>query len=125
MILSEVLDQLKKREPIFHREEFGRTKSDFENMMDDDFWEVGASGKIYSKEDILKTLEERYSKPFNDIWEASDFKCKQLSNDVYLISYSLLQDNKRLTRRSTVWKYVRSDSWKIVYHQGTVVEGLE
>jgi len=29
--LAEVLDQLVKREPIFHRPEFGATRADFEN----------------------------------------------------------------------------------------------
>lgn len=29
--LAEVLDQLVKREPIFHRPEFGTTRVDFEN----------------------------------------------------------------------------------------------
>lgn len=40
-----VLEELKKREPIFHRPEFGTTHIDFENMTIDGYWEIGASGK--------------------------------------------------------------------------------
>ncbi len=37
-----VLAELRRREPIFHRPEFGATRAEFESMVDDDFWEVGA-----------------------------------------------------------------------------------
>jgi len=42
-----VLEELIKREPIFHRPEFGTTRADFENMTSPDFWEIGASGRRY------------------------------------------------------------------------------
>tara|TARA_B100000674_G_C37737284_1_gene867202 strand:- start:552 stop:713 length:162 start_codon:yes stop_codon:yes gene_type:complete len=35
MTLDQVLEALKKREPIFHREEFGQHRADFENMIDE------------------------------------------------------------------------------------------
>ena len=44
-----VMTELIQREPIFHRPEFGTTRADFEKMMAEDFWEVGASGQIYSR----------------------------------------------------------------------------
>jgi hypothetical protein len=37
-----------------------------------------------------------------------------------LLTYTLLQDNQRLTRRATIWRST-ADGWKIVYHQGTIV----
>src|SRR5215813_1182527 len=45
--LAPILAELSSREPIFHRPEFGTTRADFERMMADDFWEVGASGASY------------------------------------------------------------------------------
>lgn len=122
MTVDEVLEELKKREPIFHREEFGRTRADFENMMDVDFWEVGASGNIYTKDYVLDTLEERYSKPYEEIWQTKNFKCKPLSEYVYLLTYTLIQNNNRVTQRSTIWKYEDNQDWKIVYHQGTIIQ---
>ena len=41
--VKDVLEELKRREPIFHRRELGTTRADFENMTMPDFWEVGAS----------------------------------------------------------------------------------
>ena len=40
----EVLNELMRREPIFHRPESRTTCLDFENMTEETFWEVGASG---------------------------------------------------------------------------------
>jgi hypothetical protein len=44
-----------------------------------------------------------------------------LDEDTYLLTYTLLQDKARLTRRATIWLKT-SDGWKIVYHQGTIVQ---
>jgi hypothetical protein len=35
--LMDVLDELRAREPLFHRREFGTTRSHFEAMTSDDF----------------------------------------------------------------------------------------
>ena len=76
--LQGVLEELMRREPIFHHPEFGTTRADFEKMTVPDFWEVGASGSRYSREYVLDTLEKRYSAPYTDDLEASGFHCRQL-----------------------------------------------
>jgi len=119
---DEVAAQLVAREPIFHRPEFGTTRADFENLTVTDFWEVGASGRRYSREYVLAELERRHRQPFHDVWDASDFHCRRLAPDVYLLTYTLLQDRVRKTRRSTIWQHAET-GWKIVFHQGTIVEG--
>jgi hypothetical protein len=119
--LLDILDELIRREPIFHRREFGTTRADFENMVRDDFWEVGASGRRYSKAYVLDELEKRHSMPHEDVWEARDFYCRELAPNLYMLTYTLVQDAIRTTRRLTIWEH--SDAgWKIVFHQGTVVE---
>jgi hypothetical protein len=115
-----VLQELKAREPLFHRVEFGTSLADFELMTEPEFWEVGASGRRYSRGYVLKTLVERYSQPFGDAWETRDFHCLELAPDNYLLTYTLLQ-GERVTRRSTIWRR-RGVDWKLVYHQGTIVE---
>jgi hypothetical protein len=119
--LQDVLAALSAREPIFHRPEFGTTRADFEKMMGEDYWETGASGRRYSRMTVLDELERRYSAPHNDVWETRDFHCRRLGPDIFLLTYTLLQDSRRLTRRSTIWQST-GDGWKIVYHQGTVVQ---
>lgn len=119
--LPQILAELSAREPIFHRPEFGTTRADFERMTAEDFWETGASGRRYSREFVLDELEKRFAAPHADVWETSAFECRRLAENTYLLTYTLLQDHLRLTRRATVWQKT-AEGWKILYHQGTVVQ---
>ena len=119
-----ILEELRSREPLFHHpDRFGTSVQDIENQMCDEFWEVGASGTIYTKQDVMEILIERYNdQNHQDIWEAKDFALTQIAPENYLLTYTLIQDKTRVTRRSTIWRRVNGD-WKILYHQGTVIEG--
>ena len=117
--LLPILQELQHREPIFHHPEFGTTRADFEAMTEPDFWEVGASGNRYSREYVLDVLEERYRQPFKDDWQTSDFHCREIAADNYLLTYTL-QQGPRKTRRATLWRHT-AQGWKIIYHQGTLV----
>jgi hypothetical protein len=66
--LSDILVELSSRELIFHRPELGTNRADFEKMTMDDFWEVGASGRRYSRACVLDELEKRPAVPHADIW---------------------------------------------------------
>ena len=118
--LLEVLEQLKLREPIFHHPELGTARRDYENMTDPEFWEVGASGRRYSREFVLDTLATRAPDPEESQWLTRDFQCREIAADNYLITYTLIQ-GARVTRRATLWRRTVS-GWKVLYHQGTLVE---
>lgn len=117
--LQTVLEELQRREPIFHRPEFGTTRADFAGMMDNEFREIGASGRCYSREYVLDVLEERWRDPPQEDLATSDFHCTEIAGDNYLLTYTLRQQD-RVTRRTTIWRKA-SDGWKIVFHQGTIV----
>jgi|SRR6185503_2891909 len=114
-----VRDELLRREPLFHRVEFGTTRADYEKMTVPTFWEVGASGRHYTREYILGVLEERNRNPADDPWEVQDFSCVKIAQDNYLATYTLVQ-GVRITRRATIWRR-GAEGWQAVYHQGTVV----
>ncbi len=118
--LEGILVELASREPIFHRPEFGLTRTELERMTVEDFWEVGASGRRYSRKYVLDVLDHRLAAGHTEVWETRDFYCRKLADSVYLLTFTLLQNNERLTRRATIWENT-ADGWKIVYHQGTVV----
>ena len=120
--IEDVLEELKQREPIFHYpDKYGSTRESIESMIDDEFWEVGASGQIYEREEVIAILLKRYSDSnYKDHWVASDFKCREVANNNYLLTYNLLQDRDRYTRRATIWRK-DGNQWLIMYHQGTVV----
>jgi hypothetical protein len=114
-----VLEELRAREPIFHRPELGTTRADFERQMGEGFWEIGASGQRYSRAHCLAVLEERYAHPHDDPWQTSDFHCREVGEETYVLTYTLFH-KERLTRRLTIWRRV-AGSWTILFHQGTVV----
>jgi hypothetical protein len=117
--VADVAAELAAREPIFHHPEFGTTRRDFERMMATDFWEVGASGRTYSREFVLDALEQRHRQPVVEELQVSDFRCQRLAEDHFLATYRLDQSG-RLSRRATLWRRT-DDGWKIVYHQGTLI----
>jgi hypothetical protein len=120
--LDRVLHELSSREPIFHRPQPGMDRAFFESMTAPDFWEIGASGRKYSRSFVLDTVVKRYENDANpDVWQTSDFYCRMLAPDLYQITYTLLQDKVRTTRRSSIWRHSAS-GWQVVFHQGTIVE---
>jgi hypothetical protein len=119
--LAEVLSELMEHESVFHWPEPGTARNELERMMAAEFWEVGASGRSYGRDDALAELVKRATTPQPDAWETSDLRCQRLGEDVYLLTYTL-QDGNRLTRRSTIWLRT-AEGWKVVFHQGTTVQG--
>jgi len=89
-------------------------------MTDATFWEIGASGRRYSREYALDVLEKRATQQAEDTWQTHDFHLLEIAGDNYLLTYTLIQ-GARVTRRSTIWRHT-AQGWKAVYHQGTVVE---
>jgi hypothetical protein len=114
----EPLEELRAREPIFHQPELGTTRADFERMTTTDFWEVGASGRRYTREHVLDGLDARAADDAGD-WVVSDFACRELGRQTYLATYTLAQ-GERVTRRATLWEWTGGD-WRAIYHQGTIV----
>lgn len=123
--LKAVLEELRALEPIFHNSTFGLTAEERERRTAPEFWEVGASGRRYSRTFIMKLFAE---KPPVDAaeagWRCRDFGVRQLGpGSTYLLTYTLDQAG-RITRRATVWQK-SAEGWRILYHQGTVVTGEE
>jgi hypothetical protein len=117
---NDLIEQLSLREPIFHRREFGTTRDDLERMIDHGFWEIGASGSVYGRDYVIETVLQRYSDgPEPHDWPCRDFTLTVLAEKLFLLSY-VLEQPQRTTRRSTIWR-LSDDGWKIVFHQGTLM----
>jgi hypothetical protein len=115
-----ILDELKQFEPIFHTRAFGVGRANFERRMREDYWEVGASGRRYSRAFILDWLERMPPVDAEEAgWRCRDWRLLELGPQTFLVTYTLHQ-GERVTRRSTVWLKVEGD-WKILYHQGTII----
>lgn len=119
--LRPVLAELQRLEPLFHAAAAEATVAWFEELVAPEFWEIGASGRRYSRAFALRALRERPGVPAADNWQTRDFHLAQIGRDNFLLTYTLVQPG-RTTLRSTTWRRAES-GWKIVFHQGTVVAG--
>ena len=111
--LLTALEELRRREPIFHTPAFP-------TAMAPDYWEVGASGRRYSREFIRHFLEQ--NPPVDAAsagWRTSDHSVRRLGPDTFLFTYTLCQGD-RVTRRATIWQ-TAAEGWRVLYHQGTIV----
>ena len=118
--LLPVLDELRSLEPIFHNKKFGSSTADFIRMTAPEFWEVGASGRRYSREYILEEFSRHPAVDAEEAgWTSSEFGLRRLGPDTFLLTYNLDQAG-RPTRRATIWQRTNA-GWQVLYHQGTVV----
>lgn len=118
--LRRVLAELRRREPVFHGPQW-RSLADFDAAVAPDFWEIGASGRRYSREYVRSVFERRLASSQDESgWETSEFQVRAMGASVYLLTYTLAQ-GERVTRRLTVWRR-RENRWSVMFHQGTVVE---
>ncbi len=113
-----ILEALKPLEPLIYVANAGASREHFEALLAPEFWEIAASGKRYSREYVINTLEERQQKPFKQAWHTSDYFLQPLANQFFLLTYTLHQPT-RISQRTSLWRSV-GDTWQLVYHQGTV-----
>ncbi len=117
--LQPLLAELREREDRFHAASFSATPEDFDRIVAPDFWEIGASGRRYSRAFCLQVLAERAATPPEDAWQTRDWHVRELGPGHALLSYTLVQPG-RVTLRATVWRNA-PQGWQAVFHQGTVV----
>ena len=115
--VSNVVSELRALEPLIYAANGGLPRAHFERLLAPGFWEVGASGKRYSRAFVLDALQRRQESPIDEAWEAENFEAQALAPGLFLLTYTLHQPT-RISRRATLWR--RSDiGWLMVYHQGT------
>lgn len=118
--LAPVLAELQQLEPLFHAACADASIPRFEQLVSPDFWEVGASGRRYSRAFALSVLAQRQQDPPDESdWRTDQFHLSEAGQDHYLLTYRLHQRG-RVTLRLTVW-HRHEGGWQALYHQGTVV----
>lgn len=123
--LDAVLEQLVAREPLFHHREIVFSSQSFDLEVAHDFWEVGASGRVYDREAVKDVILERLAETDVDAmvsegWRTEDHRIRDLGPDTYLLTY-VLHGQGGVTRRATIWRHDDARGWRVLYHQGTMV----
>jgi hypothetical protein len=87
-------------------------------LLAEDFREFGSSGRVYSKKDIISTLQ--LETPF--IISAVDVEISWLAEHVALVTYKSMKNAQAAQSdsalRSSIW-VKNGEQWNMVFHQGT------
>ncbi len=118
--LTVLCEQLSNWEPRYHAAAPTASLADFDRLVADDFWEIGASGRHYSREYARRVLQQRVQTPPESDWVTTDYCLTLMADNLYLLTYSLTQFGRQ-TLRSSLWQR-NGDQWQVRFHQGTVVQ---
>lgn len=91
------------------------SRVDSAELLDPQFREFGASGRVWNRESILDMMSgQDESAPTTD-----DIAAVRLASDVILLTYRAHRP-ERTTVRSSIWRRLEGEPWRLFFHQGTV-----
>jgi hypothetical protein len=98
-----------------------RSPERLNELLDDEFVEFGASGKRYTKQEIVHRLPDSVIVKYS----VRDLRILQVRSDVMLATYLVEKETpgintKAISLRSSLWRN-RNGRWQMVFHQGTPV----
>ena len=96
------------------------TLDELERYIADDFYEHGASGKIWTKPEVIAAIQS---------WPRVErtvvnFCVRALSDTVVLVTYKSQAEHagmQRTSLRASIWRQ-NGNSWEMVFHQGTPLQ---
>lgn len=117
--LRAVCAELREREELLLDPAVQRSAEMLDDLLAIDFLEFGHSGRVYTKQDILRELPARPALRMT----LSDFTARLLAPGVALTtyrSYRYDESGREVARslRSSIWIH-RDGTWRLTFHQGT------
>lgn len=95
------------------------SRAALEALLHESFTEIGASGRLYTRADIIPLLLAEQTHPPRTI---SNFHTRPITDTVALTTYTLTRtDNdgtQHHSRRSSLWLH-ENNTWHLTFHQGT------
>ena len=93
-----------------------RISKEVTNLLSDNFFEFGSSGKVLYKDEDISEATLGIVK-----MTMSDFEIHSLSEEIVLATYRIYNElNNQHSLRSSIWKLV-DGQWKMHFHQGTKI----
>ena len=123
-----LLDEIRTLEEMLLDPETRADPASVGVLLDEAFFEIGSSGRVYEREDVIEELAGEGPREEGDELIASDFELTPVSNDAVLLTYQTERriEGKPVSRvlRSSIWTN-DGDSWLMLFHQGTPAPVLE
>jgi glyoxylase I family protein len=110
-------EEIRALERALLQPEVRRSAARLDDLLADGFREIGSSGRMFTRADILDMLPTETGVTFT----ISDFEIVRLSADIVLATYTVAKTADGQTARSlrsSIW--TRSGGgWRMLFHQGT------
>jgi len=93
------------------------SRIDLDELIADDFFEVGRSGRVWTKGEILESLLREQGPTI----EIDSVRPRGICQDVILVTYRSRRVGTAQAApalRSSIWRR-RDKKWQILFHQGT------
>ncbi|MEN4904835.1 DUF4440 domain-containing protein [Luteimonas sp. TWI1416] len=87
-------------------------------LIADDFTEIGASGAVFGKAEVLAELPEQGGIAF----ETGPMRVHAVTDDVARVAYGITRragTDMRRSLRTSWWRRDPDGAWRMVFHQGT------
>jgi hypothetical protein len=115
--MSDRFEHIKYLELSLLNPEVRTVPEKLDQILSDDFIEIGQSGRLYNKRDIIDELEK--APPSTAIF--FDFDIRALSDVLILATYKSTNAT-RTVQRYSLWEKTSGD-WRILYHEAEVQDG--
>jgi hypothetical protein len=111
---SSLKENLRQLEEMLLKPEIRTSQKELNNLLADNFFEFGSSGKVLYKDEGIS------EKGIGEVkMKLSDFEIHPLSEEIVLTTYRIFNEVKNQhSLRSSIWKF-RDGRWKMFFHQGT------
>lgn len=118
---SDLMQHIVELETCLHQPDLRRDDQTLEHLLHREFAEIGRSGQLYSRKDVVEALlaETHQSKI-----AAENFALGKIREGVVILTYQsfeLTPDNVKVRRtlRSSIWQWSEPYGWQLRFHQGT------
>ena len=98
--------------------EVRKSRAHVDALLDPDFREIGASGRLWTRVEMVAALSEEFDGP-DELIPAADFTGMAIGPGLILLT-CVSDPEGRAARRSSLWR--RSGrTWRLLHHQGTLL----
>jgi len=107
-----------ERELVLLTPEVRGSADQLEELLDPDFTEIGKSGRLWTRAEIIAALVAD-TDPEQHIINFSDMSGRMVGHGFVLLTY-VTQVEGRRARRSSLWRQ-SIKGWRVLHHQGTPI----
>ena len=118
--IKSIKKEIKKLEELLLNPDIRKSVSDLSGILAEDFVEFGSSGRVFTKKEIIKSLQEES----NPKLSLTNFKLKELGGAYFLATYKGIREEngeKFYSLRSSIW-LKKNERYVMIFHQGTKIK---